>query len=148
MVFRLGADWLALPTRFLAEVAEPRPFHSLPHRRSEVLLGITNIHGELLICVSLAQLLRLDPDGTAARERQVAARSRFLVIGRQSDRFVFQADEVHGIERRPAGSLRAAPATLSRAVSSYTRQVLSWEGRSVGCLDGDLLIDSLNRSVA
>ncbi|WP_424138732.1 chemotaxis protein CheW [Roseomonas chloroacetimidivorans] len=147
MIFRLGGEWLALPATLLQEVAEPRPVRSLPHRRSGVVLGITNIHGEFLICVSLALLLGLDPSGETRTERQIATQKRLLVIGRDSDRFVFPADEVHGLHRCRADSLQPPPATISRAASSYTRQVLSWESRTVGCLDGDILLDSLNRNI-
>jgi chemotaxis-related protein WspD len=148
MIFRLGGEWLALPTALLQEVVEPRPVHSLPHRRTSVVLGVTNIHGALLICVSLATLLGLALGDATRATRPAATQRRLLVIGRDPDRFVFPADEVHGIHRYGAKALRPAPSTVARGASSYTRQVLLWEGRSVGCLDGDLLVDSLNRSIA
>jgi chemotaxis-related protein WspD len=148
MLFRIGAEWLALPTALLEEVTEPRPVHSLPHRRSGVLLGIANIHGELLICVSLALLLGLEPTAEAQADRPGGARKRFLVIGREGGRFVFPADEVQGIQRLGPEALRPPPSTLGRAVSSYSRHVLSWDGHTVGCLDCELLLASLNRSIA
>ncbi len=43
------------------EVTNLRPIHSLPHRRSGVMLGLANVRGELLICVSLAMLLGVAP---------------------------------------------------------------------------------------
>ena len=43
-----------------------RTIHSLPHRRSGVVLGLANVRGELLVCVSLGQMLRLGE--TAAAE--------------------------------------------------------------------------------
>lgn len=147
MIFRLGSEWLALPTRLLEEVTEMRPVHSLPRRRSGVVLGVTNIHGGVLICVSLAVLLGLPPEAPP-HDRRMEARRRMLVIGRDSGRFVFPADEVHGIQRYQANKLRSAPATVARAGSSYSRHVLPWQDRSVGYLDADLLLDGLNRSVA
>jgi chemotaxis-related protein WspD len=147
-VFRIGGEWLALPTALLEEVTEPRPVHSLPHRRNGVLLGIANIDGELLICASLAALLVLEPAAETQQERPSAAKKRFLVIGREADRFVFPVDEVQGIQRYGPEALRPPPTTLARAASSYIQHVLSWEGRTVGCLDGDLLLNSLNRSIA
>ena len=57
MVLRIGAEWLALPAALADEVAEPRPHHSLPHRRSGALLGVVNVRGQLLPCVALAPLL-------------------------------------------------------------------------------------------
>lgn len=147
MIFQLSGEWLALPAALLEEVTEPRSVHSLPHQRSGVVLGITNIHGELLICVSLAQLLNLEPSAGNPQQRQGTAQKRFLVIGRGADRFVVPADEVHGIQRYGTDGLRPPPATVARLVSSYTRHVLSWESRTVGYLDGELLLDGLNRSI-
>jgi chemotaxis signal transduction protein len=60
LLFRLAAEWLALPTYAFQEVAERRPIHSLPHRRQGPVLGLVNIRGELLICVALARLLGLE----------------------------------------------------------------------------------------
>lgn len=147
MIFRLAGEWLALPTRILEEVTEMRAVHSLPHRRSGVVLGVTNIHGGLLICVSLAVLLGLTPEARQEDQRQEGKR-RMLVIGRESGRFVFPADEVQGIQRYQADALRPAPATVARATASYTRHVLPWQDRSLGYLDADLLLDGLNRSIA
>lgn len=45
LIFRLGQEWLALPTHVCQEVAEMRPIHILPHRSGPVLLGLANIRG-------------------------------------------------------------------------------------------------------
>ena len=68
LVFRINAEWFALPTQAFQEVAEHRPVHSLPHRRHGTVLGLVNIRGELLICVSLGHLLGLEraPSATNA----------------------------------------------------------------------------------
>ena len=69
LLFRINAEWLALPTQAFQEVAEHRLVHSLPHRRQGIVLGLVNIRGELLICVSLGHLLGLErtPPGQARR---------------------------------------------------------------------------------
>jgi chemotaxis-related protein WspD len=59
VVFLVGKEWLALPTQVFQEVAERRRIHSLPHRRQGVVLGLANVRGELLICISLERLLGL-----------------------------------------------------------------------------------------
>jgi chemotaxis-related protein WspD len=61
VLFRLGSEWLALPTTAFQEVAPQRPIHTLPHRQRGLVLGLVNIRGELLICVSVARLLGLEP---------------------------------------------------------------------------------------
>ncbi len=60
LVFRVGPEWLSLPTNLFQEVAPRRLIHSLPHRRQSIVLGLVNIRGELLICVSLARLLGIE----------------------------------------------------------------------------------------
>lgn len=67
VIFRLGSEWLALPTPAFQEVAERRRLHSLPHRRGGVVLGLVNVRGELLVCASLHRVLGLaSPPGGAA----------------------------------------------------------------------------------
>lgn len=60
LVFRLGCEWLALPTVACQEIVERRFIHSLPHRRNGVVLGLVNVRGELVVCVSLARMLGLE----------------------------------------------------------------------------------------
>jgi len=50
VVFRLGEEWLGLPTRCLVEVANVQTIHSLPHQRSRALLGVANVRGALVAC--------------------------------------------------------------------------------------------------
>src|SRR5579872_4617099 len=67
VIFRVGAEWLALPTSVVTEVADSRPIHSLPHRRNSAVLGLVNVRGELLVCVSLGRVLGVDPFQVADR---------------------------------------------------------------------------------
>lgn len=146
-LFRLGAEWFALPASVLVEVAEPRPLHSLPHRRGGMVLGLANIRGELLVCVSLAHLLKLDTgQGGAGKVQHDVA--RLLVAVRESCRVAFPADEVHGIVRYHPRQLQALPGTLSKAVTPYATALLPWREQRVGCLDAALLFHTLSRSLA
>jgi chemotaxis-related protein WspD len=140
VIFRVGAEWLALPSAIFKEVATDRLIHSLPHRRSGALLGLVNIRGELLVCASLTHILGIDGViGTGGMPRM-------LVIEEGANRTVCPVDEVHGIERFEAQSLKSVPATLGAAALTYTRGVLPWRRRSVGVLDSDLILLALNRS--
>src|SRR5437773_6441225 len=59
VIFRIGTDWFALPTIIFDEIAEQRTIHTLPHRRGGMVLGLVNVRGELLVCVSLKKMLGL-----------------------------------------------------------------------------------------
>lgn len=148
-LFRIAHEWLALPTTALDEVAGLRAVHSLPHRRSGVVLGLANVRGELLVCVSLGQLLGIEFAGdiNALGQSRTAVR-RLLVMRDGSNRLAFPVDEVHGTERFDDADLRPAPTTVAKAAASYTRALLGWREFSVGLLDQELLFHSLNRNLA
>jgi chemotaxis-related protein WspD len=82
------------------------------------------------------------------KERLRDVYSRLIVIHGEGGRLVFPANEVHGILRFHTGDLREVPATVSRSTATYSTAVLSWQGKTIGCLDDQLLLYALNRSMA
>jgi chemotaxis-related protein WspD len=148
MIFRVGTEWLALPALVFEEVAELGAIHSLPHRRSGLVVGLTNVRGELLICFSLTNLLGGDEPTQPTREKSGADRRRLLVVQREGRRTAFPADEVHGIHRYHPHNLQEVPATVAKAATSYTRAMLPWLGRAVGRLDEDVIFHALDRGIA
>jgi chemotaxis-related protein WspD len=147
LIFRIGAEWLALPTMVLNEIVSPRAIHSIPHRRNGVVLGLTNIRGELLACFSLRQVLGLEQAADLERE-QYRVSERLLVLQRDGNRAVCPVDEIYGIARFHHRDLMPAPATIAKAAASYTRSVLSWREKAVGLLDDQLLFHTVNRNLA
>jgi chemotaxis-related protein WspD len=145
VLFRIEAEWLALPTPAFQEVAERRRIHSLPHRRSGLVLGLVNIRGELLICVSLSRLLGLEKKKTTEAQRGLF--ERLLVVNWEGSRLAFPVDEVYGILRFDAQELKEPPATVTRSNVSYTHGILPWQGRAVGFLKAGVLFPTLDRSL-
>lgn len=142
VLFRLGNEWLALPTQVFQEVVELRRVHTIPHRRQDALLGIVNVRGELLVAVSLAKVLGI------GMPKEPPKSARLLVSIWESQRIVFPVDEVHGVQRFDPEHLGEPPSTLAKSGSSYTRSVLHWENNLVCCLDTDLLFPALSQSIA
>ncbi|HEX7776855.1 MAG TPA: chemotaxis protein CheW [Parvibaculum sp.] len=146
-IFRVGADWLALPTTALDEVAPAHKAHALPHRRGGAVVGLVNIRGELLICVSLRR--RLGLDGAEPMQRaDGGAFGRLLVVKHLGRRLAFPVDEVYGIHKCRQDDLKAPPSTVARAATTHTKAVFSWENKSVGYLDEGKLFRVLNDGVA
>ena len=148
LIFRLGAEWLGLPAEACQEIAEPRPIHSLPHRRSTAVRGIVNVRGELLVCVSLSELLGIDAEAAPRTGERIASFRRLVVTGAEGRRSAFEADEVHGLHSFERRSLGEAPATIGKAATSVVTGVLSWNERAVGCLDSAKLGELIDRSIA
>lgn len=143
-VFRLGSEWLALPPSVIDEVLELRAMHGLPHRRTGVVRGLVGVRGRLTVLVSLEHLLHGGPTVRPAPKRHQAV-PRLVVLVSRGQRLAFEVDEVHGHHRFDPAALRAAPATVSKAVASFTANVLPWREYSVGLLDADLVLHALER---
>jgi len=145
LLFRLSTEWLALPTHAFQEVAERRLIHSLPHRRQAIVLGLANVRGELVICVSLGRAVGVE--NTATRPNLRTIYDRLLVARWDGQRIAFPVDEVHGIHRFEQQHLKPPPATVSKSPQTYSRGVFQWQQHAVGFLDAELLFSSLNRSL-
>lgn len=147
VVFRLGDEWLGLSAMLFHEVTEMRPIHRLPHRSSKTLLGLVNIRGELKLCISLGSLLGLEKSARPVTDSKTRSYERLVVIGTGSEQFVFPVSEVLGIHRFHDSELNAAPASITLAKSTYTKGLLDLGDKHVACLDNELLIYALNRSM-
>jgi chemotaxis-related protein WspD len=147
LIFRIASEWLALATTAFDEVALARPIRSLPHRRGGVLLGVVNLGGELVPCLSLGTIMGLDQDAWPEAAGEEAHRRRLVVLRHAEGRLAFPADEVRTVHTYKASELRDVPTTLSRAGNNYADGVLAWSDRMVGRLDADLLADALARGL-
>jgi len=142
--FRIATHWMALPTRCFQEVAERRAVHSLPHHLLPVL-GLANVRGELLICVSLAQLLSLFQP---PRQLAPAMFHRLMVLSWNGLRVCFPVHEVHGPRRLYPQDLKAAPARVGKSGPAMTKHVIHSEEGTVGLLDPNLLCLAIERTLA
>ena len=142
VVFRIGDEWLALPSALFQEITNPSMIHSMPHRRNGVVQGLVNVRGELLACVSLRAVLNL-PDPPAP-----PVGGRFMVMQREGHRLVCPVDALHGMARFSQHQQMPVPATLAKAAATYTLALLPWQQRTLGLLDDQLLFYTINRSLA
>ena len=142
VVFRIGDEWLALPSALFQEITNPSMIHSMPHRRNGMVQGLVNVRGELLACVSLRAVLHL-PEPQAP-----AVGGRFMVMQREGHRLVCPVDALHGMARFSEHQRLPVPATLAKAAATYTLALLPWQHKTLGLLDDQLLFYTINRSLA
>lgn len=157
LVFRLGNEWLALPTTVLVEVTLVRALHRLPHRSDGVLAGIVNVRGQLQLCASLHGLVGLPggPEsaapGAGGDEAIGKTTARLLVVERQAeggaDRWVFGVDEVAGVQRIEKAALRPVPSTVGHAGGRLSSALFAWQDRTVALLDEARVFDALQERV-
>ena len=145
LMFRLGEEWLGLATRCLVEIAPSQAIHSLPHQRSGALLGVANVRGALVACLSLVELLGLDGISNVAPGTRVMP--RMLIIAAHGGPVVVPVDEVDGIHAIDEQILDAASRSGTQASAKYTRGVLPFKGRSLRWLDEEQLLSAVTRSL-
>lgn len=141
LVFRCATEWFALPTATCVEVASTRPIRRLPHRRDAAVLGLTNVRGELMVCVSLGAFLRLPMAGETPNPR-------LLVVRDKGEPTALHVDEVHGTYRYAQSEIQPVPDTIGVAAAHNTHATLRWCDRTVGLLDSKALLSGLDRCVA
>jgi chemotaxis-related protein WspD len=145
VVFRLGEEWLGLPTRCLVEVSPVQTIHSLPHQRSRALLGVANVRGALVACLSFVELLGLDTTPSPSTSARIMP--RMLIVSAEGGPVVVPVDEVDGIHAIEARLLDAASAPSQNSNARFTQGVVQWKNRSLRLLDEDQLLSAVNRSL-
>ena len=143
LVFRIGEEWLGLPTTSIVEVIEARTVHSLPHQANQAVLGLINIRGALKICVSLGRMLGISVTGGDTAH----AGQRLLVVTHEEQILAFPVNEVAGVHAYAADAAQLPPSTVAHAGTAYTQAVIDWRGKKIGLLDCGLLFYALNRSL-
>lgn len=129
LVFRLGEEWFGLATGSLVEVAPMNPIHSLPHQRSRALQGVTNVRGALVACLSLGELLDLEPGAAPVSERRVVP--RMLIISAAGGPVVAPVEEVDGIHAIPLARILPPNHADGQASRRHVAGVLQWRERSI-----------------
>ena len=103
ILFRIHGRWLAMRMNYFVEIAPLSFICPVPFRTNRLFRGLVNIHGELLLCVSLQEGLDL---GTA----EETPGGRMLVLQKDNERYAGLVEEVGGIERLQSNSVGQVPA--------------------------------------
>lgn len=146
VLFRIQSEWLAFPAAAFQEIVEQRRVHSLPHRRESLVLGVTNVRGELLVCISLGRLLGIHSPEFCSKTP--AAGQRMLVIGWGASRFAFSVDEVQGVYRLHPHELKEPPATVAKSREAFTQGVFLWANGTAGLLDAERVFTFLDQNLS
>jgi chemotaxis-related protein WspD len=144
VVFRIGGEWLALGASCILRIMNPRPIHTIPFRTGKVFLGLANVDGELIPCVSLPCLMGLS-ESEAVTEAGVYR--RMIMVAQNGERFAFTADEVLEVRRMSPEEVRETPSTVSRSGETMSSGVFLIGEKTVGLLDENKFFTSLRGSL-
>ncbi|OJY21187.1 chemotaxis protein CheW [Pandoraea sp. 64-18] len=151
LLFRLGDEWLALPASAIESVAPMCGWHSVPGHRQPACLGLVNLRGALVPCVSLEALLGVQSvprAETAPSNAMRASASRLLALRHGHHLSAFPVAEVHGTVTPAREALGAVPSTAFGASDGLAVAVLPWREHVVGVLDPLRVGAAFDRSLA
>jgi len=146
IVMRIKNEWLALKTIYLQETTNVRPVHRVPLRTNNVFKGIVNINGELLLCISVADLLEYAHEEDKWKDDSMIYK-RMVVINKNGERYVFPVDEILGIYRIASSDLKEPPVTLSKTPTTLIEGIFNLNEKKVGLLGEGKFIHALKRSL-
>lgn len=138
LVFRVGREWLALPTGVFDSVAPQAHPHALPHRSGRGLCGIVNVGGKLYPCMSLAELLGIDEHAKPPDQGRHTF-ARLLLMRWEEQTFALPVADLLGIVRYARAGVRAPAATINKGLSRFLSGVVEHQGMQIGCLDAALI---------
>lgn len=146
IIFRLGAEWLALPVPMVREITLLRNIMEIPHNHNRKLRGMVNLRGELVICMSLGYLLGVDkPEENNDETDHLIC--RLIMIREGSGHVVFPVSEIQGITRYLPEDLNKAPDTISNRKLKLINGIIEWQGHHVCCIDENAMMEEIENNI-
>lgn len=145
-IFRLGGEYLAIPTDAFLVAVEVKPVHFVPFRTNKSFRGIVNVDGELLLCYSLENLLgitRVPLDSGGDR----AIYNRMVAIRGANERVVFEVDEVIGVTRVSSSLISKLPSTAQKAGEIFSQGIFDALGVTAALLDEHKVCESFRSTL-
>ncbi len=147
LVFRVADEWVALWTRQVREIARKRPVQRIPHNHNPYLAGITNISGEIALCFSLKNILKMAGGDRPSEDSADADRKRLVVSYYQGESYIFLADEIGEVRQCAEAEILPLPDTVNNGELSFMSGIFEWRQKRVGLIDHELLFSVVERSL-
>lgn len=135
LLFRVGAERLAVPATDVARVTRVTVVRRIPHRSNRVIRGLCNVQGELLICGNISALLDLaDAPQVSGTTGQSADLARMIVLGAEPNLWAIEVDDVLGVQYFETASYKQPPVTVQQAMYRFTASLLPLGDNDVATL--------------
>ena len=144
-IFRIGSEWYAIDVKILSEIRPIHEIHGLPHNTDPFLKGIINVHGSIVVCVSVGALLgKNELDKVDSNQRT----SRMIVTGIGSDKIAFPVTETTGSVRLNDEQLGETPAPNRLSSNTILKGMYRHKDRDIGIIDSHRLLESIKEHLA
>ncbi len=142
VVCRVKEELLALDAHYFLRVMNLRHIHTIPFRSGPVFLGLANIDGELVPCMSLSRII-----GLPETERTGEFAGRLALVELKGERYALAVDEIMEVRRIVPSEIGNTPSTVSKATTALSAGVFPIGEKTIGVLDEDKLFTILRGSL-
>jgi len=147
-IFRVGLVWMALPSWVIQEIVDTELIHSLPHKKSKMLLGLVSIRGKLELCFALGALLGIEKEEVKKRKEKYLSPARLIVAEYKHQKVVFPVSQVYGDIKYSKNMLHQLPADVSETRATFASGIICYdEDIKANLLELDILFKSLTKSL-
>lgn len=142
IVFRLGSEWLSLPVSLINEITLLRDIYNIPHNKNENIRGMVNIRGELIICMSLGNILGVEkPEKKQTKEE--CSINRLITMKEGNSCVAFPVTEIDGIIYYEKNKLTPAPSTIVNSNMNFIEGMTVSNKKNIGCINHVALIEHI-----
>ncbi len=132
-VFRVGAEWYALPIACIEEISKVFDTTLVP-KTAPFVVGIGNVRGRIMPVVDVATRLGIS---SHVRGRE----SRMLIVRHADEPYALVVDEVRQVVGLQPDVDEPVPETMSAARRRYIQKLVRDEERLMAVLDLDTFLD-------
>jgi len=143
LIFKIEDEWFGIPSKLIKEITYCEKYHSLPHRKNNILTGLININGELLFYVSLKNLLKTDK----ADDSNNNTHKRHIIIKDKEETYAFETDEVKEIIHYTKSDIKPSPMTIKNDPCCFIDGIVRHNEENIGILNSQLLFSALHKSL-
>ncbi len=134
LIWQIGDEIMAINTSSVVAVIKAKEIHNIPHKKSSHLLGLVNFMGELLLCVSLVSLMKIDTPKMRF--------NNFIILKlNESDNLVFPVNEIMGIHNFNFDKIQESPSNIRDFEDNISLGILEWNDKNIEIIDGKKLLD-------
>ena len=134
IIFRLEAEWFALPSHEVQEVLRVKEVTYLPGMPSHIA-GVSSIRGTIVLVVQPKRLLGLSPSAEGQTRH-------ILVVNHEDHLQGLLADEVTEVLTISQKLLEPPPMTLESGESKIVQNTFYWKGHLIAVLQTQNLMES------
>ena len=143
LLFSLNHELFLFPSQVIDRVTRVKSVRRIPHRSNQVVRGLCQLEGDLLICGDLSALMQMTNEENPEHD---ADSGRMVVLGSQ-DRWVVQVDQVIGVVSLDDQTSSEPPVTVRNAQRRFVDRLATIDGQLASVLDAHAIISAFQAAL-